>query len=180
MTAVYPVALEALLRGELDLLSDTLKLSIFGAGYTYNPNHRTIDDLHEFGNVGSGMGCTIPPENRDLTVEGDTLVLRLSGVYSAWAYMTNSPTSIILHRDNPNDPEWELYPEGYYPIAYSDEVDGLPYPTDTGYSTKTIDLDAHEFKLVFRNPTTPPPQSVVVAPLPAGSELDLPLVVGDA
>jgi hypothetical protein len=76
MRVIYPSAKEALLRGQIDLMTDTIKAQLVGA-YTYNPTHVDTDDLT--GLVGTALIVSVTDVANGVALCGDLVFDNLTG-----------------------------------------------------------------------------------------------------
>jgi len=93
MRVIYPSAKTALLRGQIDLLADTVKAQLVGAGYTYNAAHDTTDDLT--GTVGAALIVSVTDVTDGVALCADLVYVDLTGA---------EVTGIVFYQDNTPDP----------------------------------------------------------------------------
>ena len=112
--AIYPKAKESLLKGELDLEDNTIKVVLVDTGtYTYNAAHDFYNDLS--GVLGSGVALS-----------SKTVAL---GVFDAADVTFTTPSAgtsieaLVIYKDTGNVATSNL-------IAYIDAGTGLPFTTN--------------------------------------------------
>lgn len=76
MRVIYPSGKEALLRGQIDLMADTIKAQLVGA-YTYNPAHVDTDDLT--GLVGTALVVSVTDVAGGVALCADLVYDNLTG-----------------------------------------------------------------------------------------------------
>ena len=92
MRVIYPAAKEALLRGQFDLMADTIKAQLVGA-YTYAADDVTTADLA--GTVGSPVIVSVTSVTDGIALCADVVYNNLSGA---------DVTGIVFFQDNTPDP----------------------------------------------------------------------------
>lgn len=92
MRVIYPTGKEALLRGQIDLMTDTIKAQLVGA-YTYADDDATTDDLA--GLVGSPVIVSVSSVTNGIALCADVVYNNLSGT---------DVTGIVFYQDNTPDP----------------------------------------------------------------------------
>ena len=112
--AIYPAAKDSFLKGEIDLIDDTIKIALVDTGtYTYNAAHDFYNDL-------SGVIGT-PVALGSKTVS--------SGVFDAADATFTTPSSgtsveaLVIYKDTGNTATSNL-------IAYIDTGTGLPFTSN--------------------------------------------------
>lgn len=91
MSAVYPAAATAFLRGQLDVLTDVLKLQPVDATYTYSPAHDFLSDIAGGARIG-------PP----VTLTGTTVAdgeLFCDDMTTAALPAGDTVTALVLYQD---------------------------------------------------------------------------------
>jgi hypothetical protein len=83
---IYPVGKEALLRGQIDLMADTIKAQLVGA-YTI------VDDLVDL--VGAPLIVSVTDVTGGVALCADLVYVDLTG---------NTVTGIVIYQDNTPDP----------------------------------------------------------------------------
>jgi hypothetical protein len=89
---IYPAAKEALLRGQFDLVTDTIKAQLVGA-YTYAADDAITTDLA--GTVGSPVIVSVTSVTDGVALCADVIYNNLSGA---------DVTGIVFYQDNTPDP----------------------------------------------------------------------------
>ncbi len=92
MRVIYPVGKEALLRGQIDLMTDTIKAQLVGA-YTYQPADADVDDLTDL--VGAPLIVSVTDVTGGVALCADLVYVDLGG---------NTVTGIVIYQDNTPDP----------------------------------------------------------------------------
>lgn len=87
MRVIYPVGKEALLRGQIDLMADTIKAQLVGA-YTYNPADAIVDDLVDL--VGAPLIVSVTDVTGGVALCADLVYVDLTG---------NTVTGIVIYQD---------------------------------------------------------------------------------
>jgi hypothetical protein len=84
---IYPVGKEALLRGQIDLMADTIKAQLVGA-YTYNPADTIVDDLVDL--VSVPLIVSVTDVAGGVALCADLVYVDLTG---------NTVTGIVIYQD---------------------------------------------------------------------------------
>jgi hypothetical protein len=92
MRVIYPTGKEALLRGQIDLMTDTIKAQLVGA-YTYDAADVTTGDLA--GLVGSPVIVAVSSVTNGIALCADVVYNNLSGA---------DVTGIVFYQDLTPDP----------------------------------------------------------------------------
>lgn len=87
MRVIYPVGKEALLRGQIDLMTDTIKAQLVGA-YTYQPADADVDDLVDL--VGAPLIVSVTDVAGGIALCADLVYVDLGG---------NTVTGIVFYQD---------------------------------------------------------------------------------
>jgi len=127
--ALYPKFKEALLQGQINMLTDTIKAMLVRTGYTYNPTHQFLSSVSTYNN-GRSSALT----NKSVT----------NGVFDAddiqvTAISATQVIAIVLYKDTGNDNTSPL-------IAYLDNVSGIPF-TPAANGTVQIVWDNGSYKI---------------------------------
>lgn len=102
MRAVYPSAKTAFLRGQVDLLADTIKAQLVGA-YTYDPAHVDTDDLT--GLVGTAVIVSVTDVANGVALCADLIYADLTGadVTGIAFYRDGIPGTLLSFTDQRGD-----------------------------------------------------------------------------
>ena len=106
--ALYPIGKKAILDGDIDFLSDTIKIQLCDSAYTYNSSHNAFDDIGAGGRVGTSAALASKTTTGGAFDAADVTFTALTG---------NAVTSWILFKDTGTESTSQL-------IAFFDTVSG--------------------------------------------------------
>jgi len=126
---LYPKFKEALLQGQINMLTDTIKAMLVKTGYTYNASHQYVSDVSTYDN-GRSSALT----NKSVT----------NGIFDAddiqiTAISATQVIAVVLYKDTGTDSTSPL-------IAYLDTVSGIPF-TPAANGTVQIIWDNGSYKI---------------------------------
>jgi hypothetical protein len=89
--ALYPIGKKAILDGDIDFLTDTIKIQLCDSAYTYSASHNFFDDIGAGGRVGTSAalasktttGGAFDAAGGQAVQDGDAAGLELS---ARWAH----------------------------------------------------------------------------------------------
>jgi hypothetical protein len=106
--ALYPIGKKAILDGDIDFLSDTIKIQLCDSAYTYSASHNFFDDIGAGGRVGTSAALVSVATTGGAFDAADCTFVGLSG---------DTVVSWVLYMDTGNEATSPL-------IAYFDTVSG--------------------------------------------------------
>ena len=106
--ALYPIGKKAILDGDIDFLSDTIKIQLCDSAYTYSASHNFFDDIGAGGRVGTSAALASVATTGGAFDAADCTFVGLSG---------DTVVSWVLYMDTGNEATSPL-------IAYFDTVSG--------------------------------------------------------
>ena len=106
--AVYPIGKKAILDGDIDFLSDTIKIQLCDSAYTYSASHNAFDDIGAGGRVGTSAALASKTTTGGAFDAADVTFTALTG---------DTVVSWVLYKDTGTESTSPL-------IAYFDTVSG--------------------------------------------------------
>ena len=106
--ALYPIGKKAILDGDIDFLSDTIKIQLCDSAYTYSASHNFFDDIGAGGRVGTSAALASRTTTGGAFDAADVTFTALTG---------DTVVSWILFKDTAVESTSPL-------IAYFDTVSG--------------------------------------------------------
>ena len=106
--AVYPIGKKAILDGDIDFLSDTIKIQLCDSAYTYSASHNAFDDITAGARVATSSALASKTTTGGAFDAADVTYTALTG---------DTVTSWVLFKDSGTESTSKL-------IAYFDTVSG--------------------------------------------------------
>jgi hypothetical protein len=106
--ALYPIGKKAILDGDIDFLTDTIKIQLCDSAYTYNSSHNAFDDIGAGGRVGTSAALASKTTTGGAFDAADVTFTALTG---------DTVVSWVLYKDTGTESTSAL-------IAYFDTVSG--------------------------------------------------------
>jgi hypothetical protein len=106
--ALYPIGKKAILDGDIDFLSDTIKIQLCDSAYTYSASHNFFDDIGAGARVGTSAALASKTTTGGAFDAADVTFTALTG---------DTVVSWVLYKDTGTESTSAL-------IAYFDTVSG--------------------------------------------------------